>query len=940
MAEQNDKRLFLLDAMALIYRAYYAFAYMRKTKGVGMMNSKGLETSAIFGFTNTLLELINKEAPTHIAVVFDTMAPTQRATDFDFYKANREEIPEDIARSLPYIKEIVKGFNIPVVELDGYEADDIIGTLAKRAEEDSYEVYMVTPDKDFGQLVSDKVFIYKPPYQGKGGFEKIGVTEVTEKWGIERVDQVIDILGLMGDAVDNIPGVPGVGEKTAAKLLAEFDNVENLLENTDQIKGKLREKIEEFEEQARISKQLATIITDVPIDVTEEELVMEEPDRQALAALFNELEFRTLGKRILGEDFTVTVEPTEGQMSLFNEGSSESTVAPPQQVDATEAMTVENTSHQYKTIQGEKALKDFATQLAKQKTFAFDTETTGLDPLLAELVGLSFSWKTGSGYFIPTPEDQKETQQIVDLLKPALEDPKILKVAQNGKYDALVLLKYGVRVSSPMFDTMVAHYLLEPDLRHNMDYLAETYLGYHPVSIEMLIGKKGKKQGSMRDVPVDKITEYAAEDADITWQLYEKFDPALGEQSVKKLFKDVEMPLVDVLVDVESAGVRLDVDFLNNYSKELAKDQGELRDSIYKMAGTEFNLESPKQLGQVLFELMKIPYKGKKTKTGQYSTNEDVLSRLADEYEIAKKILDYREIGKLKSTYVDVLPSLVNEKTGRLHTTYNQTVANTGRLSSQGPNLQNIPIRSERGRRVRKAFIPRDDQHVLLSADYSQVELRIIASLSGDANMIESFKKGEDIHTATAARVFGVKPEEVDRNMRSKAKAVNFGIAYGQTAFGLAQTLNISRTEAKEIIDHYFEQFPGIRKYMDEAVQFAKEHGYAKTLLNRRRFLKDINSGNQTVRGFAERNAINMPIQGTAADIIKIAMVKIHEVMQKKKFQAAMILQVHDELVFDVPKKELDDLTGLVVEHMQNAMKLEVPLLVETGSGKNWLEAH
>ncbi len=934
MTVQNDKRLFLLDAMALIYRAYYAFAQMRKQRGVGMVNSKGLETSAIYGFTNTLLDLIQRDEPTHIAVVFDTFAPTQRAEAFDFYKAQRAETPDDIVRSIPYIKDIIRGFRIPVLELDGFEADDIIGTLAKHAEKDGYEVYMVTPDKDFGQLVSDKVFIYKPPYQGKGGWEKIGQEAVLERWGIERIEQVIDMLGLMGDAVDNIPGIPGVGEVTAAKLLKQFGSIDNLLDNTDQLQGKLKEKVETNRDLALISKQLATIHTDVPVPFDEEDLIMEEPDKEKLSALFNELEFRTLGKRIMGEEYVVTVAPEQGQMSLFGNEETPATQNPGG------GHNIDNTKHTYTLLTTLQEVEKLVQEWVNIEEYCFDTETTHLDPLQAELVGIALSKESHTGVYIALPDHREEVLKFLDALAPLFNNKAICKIGQNLKYDIRVLAQYGVSVQPPLFDTMLAHYLYEPDLRHGMDYMAETYLGYHPVSIEELIGKKGKGQKSMRDVPVEQVKEYAAEDADITIQLKQLLGPKLAENDLEPLFNDIEMPLMPVLAAMEDEGIRLDTQFLQEFSKELAADQLQVQDTIYGLAGMPFNIDSPKQLGELLFDHLKIPYSGKKTKTGQYSTGEDILSKLAADYPIAASVLEYREIGKLKSTYVDALPQLVLPATGRVHTTYNQAVANTGRLSSTNPNLQNIPIRTERGQRVRKAFIPRDDEHVLLSADYSQIELRIIAALSQDEGMISAFRNKEDIHTATAARVFGVQPAEVDRAMRSKAKAVNFGIAYGQTAFGLSQQLNISRTEAKEIIDTYFAQFPGIQRYMDDSIRFAQQHGYARTLLGRRRQLADINAGNPTVRGFAERNAINMPIQGTAADMIKIAMVRIHRAMQQENMQSKMILQVHDELVFDAHRKEVDALRALVIREMEGALQLDVPIVVETGVGSNWLEAH
>lgn len=942
MTGKADKRLFLLDAMALIYRAYHAFGAMRKSRGVGMVNSKGVETSAMLGFTNTLFDLIQRDEPTHIAVVFDTFAPTQRAEAYDFYKANRDETPADIVKAIPYIKEIVRGFRIPVLELDGYEADDIIGTLAKQAEQDSYETYMVTPDKDFGQLVTDKIFIYKPPYQGKGGWEKIGPKEVIEKWDIDHQLQVIDILGLMGDAVDNIPGVPGVGAKTAAKLLKEFGSVEQLLEQVDQVKGKLQDKIRDNAEQARISKELATIDTAVPIEIDEETLIMEEPDREKLAELFNELEFRTLGKRILGDGFVVA-QAEEGQMDLFGQAMP-ATPAPTADTDlpnpGSEVKTIDNTKHTYTLIEEDDAIREVVKTLQQATSFCFDTETTGLDPLTAELIGVALSSEPHKGYYIPMPADEAAAKERVALLQPLFAGERPLKVAQNIKYDLLVLQRYGLTIQGPLFDTMIAHYLMEPDLRHNMDFMAETYLGYHPVSIETLIGKKGKNQGNMRDVELEKVKEYAVEDADITLQLQQLFAPNLEKAAVDKLFDTVEMPLVPVLARMEREGVRIDKAFLTDFSSELATELTTLEEQIYAAAGTTFNIGSPKQLGDVLFKKLEIPYKGKKTKTGQYSTNEDVLSKIADEHAIAALVLEYREVGKLKSTYVDALPSLILPETGRVHTTYNQAVANTGRLSSQNPNLQNIPIRTERGRRVRKAFIPREPGYVLMAADYSQVELRIIAALSQDENMLNAFRNKEDIHTATAAKIFGVAADAVDRNMRSQAKAVNFGIAYGQTAFGLSQTLNISRTEAKEIIEAYFAQFPGIKQHIDDSIAFAQEHGYAKTLLGRKRQLKDINASNNTVRGFAERNAINMPIQGTAADMIKVAMVNIDREMQARQYQSKMIMQVHDELVFDVYEPELAELRAMVIDKMQHAIEIDVPIEVEVGVGPDWLAAH
>ncbi len=929
---KHDKRLFLLDAMALIYRAY--FAMIRNP----LYNSKGLNTSAIRGFTSTLFDLIRKEKPTHIAVVFDTAAPTLRSESYAEYKAHREETPPDIIQSIPYIKEIVKAFHIPVLELDGYEADDIIGTLAKKAEADGYEVYMVTPDKDFGQLVSDKVFIYKPPYQGKGGFEKIGPDEVKARWDLDRVEQVIDLLGLMGDKVDNIPGVPGVGEKTAIKLLKQYGSVEGIIEHMDELKGKLKERFEKYKDQALLSKQLATIDTKVPISRDEEELIMSEPDREKLAAIFNELEFRTMGQRILGEDFKLSTPAADGQMDLF--GSEAGKEMPGRKAEQAEGNHMGNTDHRYEMAVGDKEIGQMLEKLRKAKEFSFDTETSGLNAMEDRLVGLSFSTRKGEGFYVPVGDDAAKATEICKRLADVLENDRQVKIAQNAKFDMLVLRQHGLMVSDPIFDTMIAHYLIEPDMKHSLDFLAEKYLGYIPVSIETLIGKRGKKQKSMADLEAEEIKDYAAEDADVTLQLKEVLEPKLRELEVEDLFYKVEMPLVKVLADMEFEGINLDVDFLHKFSEELEKDIDRLRKEIYELAGVEFNVDSPKQLSQLLFVKLEIPYTGRKTKTGQYSTGEDILRRLQDEYEIARKVLDYRELVKLKSTYVDALPRLINKKTGRIHTTYNQAVANTGRLSSANPNLQNIPIRTEKGQRVRKAFIPRSSKHVIVSADYSQIELRIIASLSGDRNMKEAFARGEDIHASTAAKIFNVPLEEVNREMRRKAKAVNFGIAYGQTAFGLAQTLNISRTEAAEIISNYFEKFPGIKRFMDESIAFAREHGYVKTLLGRRRYLPEIDSRNVAVRNFAERNAINMPIQGSAADIIKVAMVKLHEAMKEKGYASKMVLQVHDELVFDALKTEIDELLPLIEEKMRHAVTLDVPLEVDIGMGDNWLEAH
>ncbi len=895
-----------------------------------------MNTSAMFGFTNTLYELIRKEQPTHIAVVFDPPSGDKenfRVEQYAEYKANREAMPEDIARSIPYIKNIVKGFRIPVLEVEGFEADDVIGTLAKKAARHGYEVFMMTPDKDYGQLVEDNIFMYKPGRQGSD-VEILGPPEICAKYGLERPEQVIDILGMMGDAVDNIPGIPGVGEKTAMKFVQQFGSVEGLYENLDQLKGKLKEKVEANQDLAIMSKQLATIVLDVPIEFNEKELIMEEPDGEVLNEIFTELEFRTFAKRILGEEITVTKTSSSGdQLDLFGEAEEEAAV----QEGST--LNIESTGHDYRLIDTPEKRKSLIDDLGKLDSFCFDTETTGIDPLQAELVGMSFSYKIGEAYYVPVPDDQSEAKAIVAEFKSVFENDA-QKIGQNIKYDVEVLMQYGVQVSGFLYDTMIAHYLLHPDQKHNMDEMAQYFLNYKPVSIETLIGKKGKNQGTMRDVPIEKITEYASEDADITLQLKEALDKDLEQDHLVKLFREIESPLINVLAKMENEGVNLDVPALEEYSKELEKDVIEHRDKIYKLAGVDFNVDSPKQLGEVLFDHLKIDEKAKKTKSGQYETREDTLQKLAEKHEIIPLILDYRSIKKLKSTYVDSLPEMVNPKTGRVHTNYMQTVAATGRLSSNNPNLQNIPIRTERGRYVRKAFIPRDNEHVLLAADYSQVELRIIAALSGDEGMKEAFRKGHDIHAATAAKVFGVALEDVNREQRGRAKAVNFGIAYGQGAFGLSQNLNISRGEAKEIIDSYFNEFPGLLKYKEDSIERCRERGYAETLLGRRRNMPDINSRNHTVRAAAERNAINAPIQGSAADIIKIAMINIHDLFEQEGFRSKMILQVHDELVFDTHKSELERITPIIRREMETAFEIDVPLVVDINHGINWLEAH
>ena len=950
--QATDKKVFLLDAMALIFRAYYAL--IRNPR----ITSKGKNTNAQFGFINTLLDLINNQRPTHMAVCFDTQAPTERHTEFTDYKANRQEAPEDLLAAIPDIKRLIRGFNIPVLEVDGYEADDVIGTLSKKGAAAGYQVYMVTPDKDYGQLVDGNIKIYKPGYQGSEA-EILGAKEVCEKWNIKEVHQVIDILGLMGDAVDNIPGIAGVGEKTAAKLLAEYGTLENVIEKADSIKGALGEKIRNGKNSAILSKKLATIITNVPIEFHEEDFRLKEWNKDLLKEIFIELEFKTVAKRILGEELSITpgVAPQGVQTDLFGNavetkqkseaGSKkpEATADEDRAEDSEELQAgknIHNTAHQYRALQEEEAIKKLVEELLEEKEVCFDTETTGIDANDVELVGMSFSYKPGEAYYIPCPADQEATKKILKLFEPVFNRKDILWIGQNLKYDMLVLKWYGYELKGEIFDTMLAHYVIEPDGKRSMDMLSARFLGYEPVHIDELIGKRGKNQLNMRDVELDKIADYAAEDADITLQLKQVFVPLLKSKEVEKVFKEVENPLAKVLTDMEYEGVRIDVDFLREYSKELEREAMLAEDSVYKQAGVKFNLASPRQLGEVLFEKLKLDPKAKKTKTGQYATGEDVLMKLAHQNKIVEDILVFRELTKLKSTYVDSLPELINRKTGRVHTSYAQAVAVTGRLSSNNPNLQNIPIRTERGREIRKAFIPRDSNRILISADYSQIELRIVAGISGDPAMCEAFKKGVDIHTATAAKVYGVEESAVTKEQRYKAKSVNFGIIYGQGAFGLADNLGISRTEAKEIIDNYKKQFAGIQRYMDDTINFARENGFVQTLMGRKRWLRDINSSNFTVRGFAERNAINSPIQGTAADMIKLAMVKVYNEFRKHKFESRMILQVHDELVFDAVQDEVETIKPIILDCMRSALPLpnEVPVEAEVGSGINWLEAH
>jgi DNA polymerase-1 len=946
-----EKKLFLLDAMALIYRAYYAL--IRNP----ILTSKGKNTNAQFGFTNTLYDLISREKPTHLAVAFDTIAPTERHTDFLDYKANRQEAPEDLTSSLTDIKKIIEGFNLPVVECDGYEADDIIGGLAQQAEKEGFEVFMVTPDKDFGQLVTDKIKIYKPGYQG-GKVEIMGAKEVCEKWNIKDVSQVIDILGLMGDASDNIPGIPGVGEKTASKLLTEYGTLENILANADNIKGSLGEKIRAGRESAIMSKKLATIITKVPCQFHDEDFRVKPFNIDALKDLFTELEFKTLGRRILGEEYSAfVVGNTVVQTDLFG-NAMEQPLPKPEEIARVEEKpgliaekNINNTPHQYLIVEGEEAIDDLIKKLFQQTEISFDTETTSKDANDAELVGLSFCFTTGEGYYVPCPADLEGTRNVLHKFIEIFADESKVWVGQNIKYDLLVLKWYGIELKGKMFDTMLAHYVIESEGRRNMDLLSAQYLGYLPISIDELIGKKvrlsgnagqGKYPATMRDVELEKIKEYAVEDADITLQLKNAFVPHLKSKRVEKVFNEVETPLLKVLTDIEYEGVRVDMDFLNLYSKELEIEAKRSEESVYEQAQVRFNLSSPKQLGEVLFEKLKLDPKAKTTKGGQYATGEDVLLKLSHENKIVEDILNYRELTKLKSTYVDALPQIINRKTGRVHTCYGQAIAVTGRLSSNNPNLQNIPVRTERGREIRKAFIPRDKDHCIVSADYSQIELRIVAAISGDPAMVEAFKLGKDIHTATAAKVFHVAEEDVTKEMRYKAKSVNFGIIYGQGAFGLAENLAISRGEAKEIIETYKKEFANIQRYMDESINFCRENGYVETLMGRKRWLKDINSSNFTVRGYAERNAINSPIQGTAADMIKLAMIKIHDAFAKNNFRSKMIMQVHDELVFDAYKDEIEVIKPIIIDCMQTALLLpnDVPADAEVGVGENWLEAH
>lgn len=946
------QKLFLLDAMALIYRAHFAFIKAPR------ITSKGLNTSAVFGFTNTLLEVLQKEKPTHIGIGFDTSAPTFRHIQYEPYKAQREAQPEDITVAIPYVKKLAEAMNIPLLLLDGFEADDVIGTIAKQAARANFEVFMMTPDKDYGQLVEEHVYMYKPAFMGKG-VEVLGVKEVKEKWQIERIDQVIDLLGLMGDSVDNIPGVPGVGEKTAQKLIAEYGSIENLILNAHLLKGKLAEKVTQYADQALLCKHLATIDINVPVTFDADDLAVCPPDVDKVNALFDELEFKTLRRRILGEEMQSAPGPSQksstGQLDLFGSPAKTEKTFPVQGNLSAETInstvseeitevgpkrTIATTLHRYSIIDTPELRKSLAHYLSLQEAFCFDTETTSLNTFDAELVGLAIAYTPGEAFYIPIPADRDETLEILADFKEVLEDPNINKIGQNLKYDIMVLKNFGIEVQGKIYDTMLAHYLIEPEMRHGMDLMSNHYLNYDPVSITELIGKKGLKQSNMREVELSLIKEYASEDADITLQLYKKLAPELTKNNLDKLFETVEMPLVNVLASMETEGVRLDIGALKDMSNLLADDIRLLETDIYGLAGQSFNLNSPKQLGEILFDKMQLIKNPKKTKTGQYATGEDILSDLENEHDIARKILDYRELQKLKSTYVDSLPALINPASGRIHTSYNQAVTATGRLSSTNPNLQNIPIRTVRGREIRKAFVPRSDDFLIMSSDYSQIELRIMAAFSGDQSMIEAFNQGRDIHATTASKVFKVALDDVTSDMRRKAKMVNFGIIYGISAFGLGQRLGIPRGEASEIIKSYFEEFPAVKRYMDSVINDAREKEYVETILGRRRYLPDINSRNQTNRGYAERNAINAPIQGSAADMIKVAMIDIHNFIEKEQLRSRMILQVHDELVFDAHRDELELLKEKVDELMRNAIELPVRMETGIGTGINWLEAH
>lgn len=931
--QMNQKRLFLLDAYALIFRGYYAFIKNPR------INSKGLNTSAIMGFMNSLLEVIRKEKPNYLAVCFDKGGSQERFSIFPEYKANRDETPEAIRIAIPYIHKILDAMQIPIIEKEGYEADDIIGTLAKQAEQEGYTTFMVTPDKDYGQLVSENIFMYKPARGGKD-IEIWGVEEVKQNFGVNSPEQVIDLLGMMGDAVDNIPGFPGVGEKTAQKLIQEFGSIENLLQNTDKLKGKLRENIENNAEKGLLSKRLARIILDVPVTFHKENFALSSPKMEEIIPIFEELEFRTMLGTLQKAFQQVNTSNTEYNLFNISENSQNIQLSLFDNPETSQYKTIKDIEHSYYLIENKEDSYKLVSELLLQKEVCFDTETTSLNELEAELVGMAFSWEKHKGYYVLFPESKELTQEILEIFRPFFENSSITKIGQNLKYDIKVLAKYNIQVLGNLFDTMIAHYLLNPDAKHNMDILSENYLHYSPISIETLIGKKGKGQLSMRQVPPQEQKEYAVEDTDVTLQLKNIFEQQLQKYNAEKLFSQIESPLVQVLADMELEGIRIDVPFLKSLSNDIEKDIFSLQQAVYEQAGEIFNLSSPKQLGDILFEKLKLISKPKKTKTGQYATSEEILSELAPKHKIVANVLEYRQLQKLQSTYIDALPKEVNSTTGRVHTTYMQAVTATGRLSSNNPNLQNIPIRTERGQQIRKAFVPRNEDYTLLSADYSQIELRVIAALSGEKNMIEAFLQNQDIHRSTAAKVFNVDIQSVTREQRSHAKTVNFGIIYGVSAFGLSNQTELSRSESKELIDTYYQTYPQLKIFIDKQIHFARENGYVETILGRRRYLPDINSRNQVVRGAAERNAVNAPIQGSAADIIKIAMINIYNLLKDNKLKTKILLQVHDELIFDVPKNELDFVKPLIKKTMEEAYQFAVPLVVDLGIGKNWLEAH
>jgi len=924
-----ENKLFLLDAYALIFRAYYAFI------SNPMTNSKGVPTSTVFGFTLALEEILRKEDPTHIAVVFDPPGPNFRHEMFPMYKANRDSTPEDIISAVPFIKRLIDGFNIPVIEVDGFEADDVIGTMAKNADKEGFTVYMMTPDKDFAQLVSERILMYKP---GKGGTsaEVLGPDEVREKFLVEQPEQVIDILALWGDSSDNIPGAPGIGEKTAKKLIGQYGSVEGIYDHIEELKGKQKENLLNYKDQVILSKKLATISLNVPVSVSAEDLKRREMDREALKNLFEELEFKNIAQRILTEAPEASPAPArEGQANLFGETPIEEKFT-----KKSSYKSIESVQHKYTLIDTKTDLAKLAEALSGLEGFCFDTETTGLDTMEAELVGIAFSWKAHEAVYVHFPPEAREIHDWLGLLKEPFEDHSIEKTGQNLKYDLHILKNYGIEVKGSLFDTMIAHFILHPEQRHNLNVLAEQYLEYSMVKIEELIGEKGKNQTSFRSVPAEKACEYAGEDADITWQLAGILKEDLDREGFKDLYAKIEMPLIPVLMKMEHQGVKLDVDALNAFAQELREDIIHIEKEIFSLAGTEFNISSPRQLGEVLFDRLKIISDPKRTKTKQYATGEEVLTGLKDKHPIVAKILDHRSLRKLLTTYVSALPKLVKKGSGKIHTSFNQALVTTGRLSSVNPNLQNIPVREERGREIRKAFIPEKEGNIFFSADYSQIELRLMAHLSGDEQMIEAFVRNEDIHTATAAKIYKIDPKDVSKEMRNKAKTANFGIIYGISAFGLAQRMRISRAEARALIDGYFENYPGVREYMDASIRMAREQGYVETMFGRRRYLPDILSRNSVVRGNAERNAINSPIQGSAADIIKIAMIRIQEFLDREQFKSSMILQVHDELNFDVVPEELDSLKTMVVKEMERATSLKVPITVDWGQGANWLEAH